>query len=378
MRISHSMVRRTGSQQRESLTLAQVEALADAIPITDTAGEAPVSIGSVFFLQLFIHGTQDTVLVDGIRHNRYSGIFNDGFGLYPERMQSPIIDETTGKFHIDKDWGLMHFVHSDKKRKFVVGDMHRASENHFLSAAHLFVHKLHNRILDEGIAKTYEESKKMTLACIARVCCDAFVGHVGPNVTESHMLNGARRHTRLNLQDRTPGAIMSSLESALAVMRWAHAMLTSEIKGVHIFTREVSPADIYMGELMEVPAKAFGHDLSTAMCEMNHIAANKHIAMLTMGKHAQEPVATFVEVANMLGMTGDIPEGIDETTPLWLGMLIEGAVAGTGVLGDIGGEIVCVCASDALQAPQGEGLYMNVADINKDTASVIDFVEGSG
>lgn len=330
---------------KNKATRSDCLALAELIKIDEPPGDNDPNITpeAVILLQLWIHMTVNTK----DDHNIYSGNL-DGHGLYPaEGVDHPIIDKRTGKFYIDQDVGLMHFkipptFTDSAKIGFMVGDIHRVTENFFLAAAHYFAHRLHNAFINNNMAKSYDDAKKLTLAALARIFVDIIKQHLNLRSDSEIVERDRRLQDNLAPENENEYAIrvIETREAAFAFLRWSHVLVPSTIKGIDIFSRDLdivksfSFADTFSASSIGMPDDP---QVAAKMTQMNHTGGEPDIRKLTMTRFCEQDLCSWSDMLEAYGH--DISDD-DENLPLWYGIIKN---ARNGRPDMITGDVLCAC-----------------------------------
>lgn len=316
--------------------------------------EPNITSEAVIMLQLFTHMTINTKVINGQLVNLYSGKLSDGHGVYPLLgLDHPTIDKPTGRFHEDPKTGLLHFMKPGNKTHFVVGDIHRVTENMFLASSHYFAHRLHNKLIDNGIAKDYEHAKRLTIACLGRIFLDIFKAHLDlkyDSQVRSH-------HKRYEDNEFTHDDVMNTFEVIFGFFRWAHAMCGSKINDIDIFTKNVSTVKSFNWVNTFSNAKGFvgmpnRSQVPKAMTEMEHLSRTD-IRDITMTRYCEHEMVSWNTIEDSFH-DGDDPRDLRRETkrkveahetPVWLGVLEESRDFRPG---PITTEVLAACAYNSI------------------------------
>jgi len=336
-----------------------------------------INFARVTMLQLFVHMTINTRDVPGGtgRENLYSGHLKDGFGVYPETGRDhPVIDKATGKFDVDEKTGLLHWYSGSGKIRFMVGDVHRVTEHFFLASAHFFAHRLHNKLLDDGVAVDYVDAKRKTLACLARIFLDIWKDHTQQLSDSVIAVDAKRLKAELSRRNRELGLVINTHEVVTAFMRWAHTLVQSNemSEGLNhpIFDRDEQIVKMFNWNLLTAEldlAMPSVPQVSPAMTEMNHTGGEPDVRLLTMTRFCEQGLNSWDDIAGYLNVDFDT---VDKPTPTWLGVLQE---SNGGQPGLITTRILNACFYEALW--KDNLLDDNVGDhINDSLQTVMEYM----
>ena len=317
---------------------------------------------AVIMLQLF------TQMVYNIQsgHNAYSGSLRDGYCLYPQSYIERVIDVSTGKFWVDNTAGLLHAILPNNKTYFLIGDPQRTPINYFLASAHFFAHRLHNKLITTKFVSGYEDAKKITLACMARVFLDIFKIHFGFNSDSEMIKVGKTTIEKLGLENDDNFYVINSREAVYGFMRWAHYMTPSSINGISLTHRNRMSVktfnweQTFIGERRYIMPKK--PQAGLMMCNDDN---DVRVADMTMS--TRNDIASWKEVCEKIEASLKPKEDM----PLMLGIIKD---CSSGMPGSVTRALVSACVYEALW--HDDLLNVHLPDGIYTGKKIIEFVEG--
>lgn len=279
-----------------------------------------LSLSDALHFQFWAHMCLDSTEIDGEMFNRYNGD-DDGEGLYPERMDSPLLTKDN-RFKLS-EFGLPVLSPIDEKAPLeMTVDAHRGNENRVLKAGHLLGAVIHNKRMDEH--GDYKLAKAETISTMCQ-----------------RTLNAALALCQMDEKEffdiQVPG-VNYSLEWNFAISRWAHAQMPDTVNGRPVF--EKGPSKTV--DMISLHAVEFARDLnlgvSRSMTEMDHLKSKPFsILERTFSRHNELKLPSWHDLAELYGM--EVHDSINEGTPIWPGILME-AEQNNGMLGCLGRRVV--------------------------------------
>lgn len=192
-----------------------------------------ISPQGVILLNLF----RDMLLNVRAHHNLYSGFLVEGHLLYPfTGVLHPSIDEKTGMFHVDPQAGLLNIKLPNREAHYITGDIHSNIPEFFTGSAHLHFHLLHNLFIFEGEATGFEEAKKLTMACFARVIMDLYKQVFGAKY-DKDIINAAEDYVG---KEKANDTIVNTKEVAYGFMQWSDFIMPSVIDGINLYQNDIT------------------------------------------------------------------------------------------------------------------------------------------
>ena len=302
----------------------------------DDSRSKQITLFNPMWFQFWAHQCLDSTEIDGEKFNRYDG-FDNGQGLYPVRMDSPLLKG--GYFKLSKN-GLpaMSPVDESKPIELTV-DAHRGNENKVLKALHRMGSKIHNKRMDAH--GDFDLAKSETIATLNIV-----------TLNESLVLCQMDWNEFFEIQ---VNGLNLSLEWNFAIARWAHAQMPDTVNDEHIFEKgwsgTVDVESLYTSER----ARDLNLGVSPAMTDMAHLPSKPHsILERTFARHLELGLPCWQDLADAYDVSPreDVPEGC----PIWPGLLME-AEDNDGMLGRLGRRVVADGLAGSLLWSEGEGVW---------------------